>query len=986
MKKILLAFLLLPAGSALHAQSPAEEEETKYEIACYVYNEFTREGVEGCKVELLRPDSTLISEGSYWDKGRVNGRVQSIASFYTTTNEPADYLLRVSKEGYKTAYQRIHVRFTRGKKSFLAPNIYMKKLQPAKTHELGEAVVKATKIKMVMRGDTVVYNADAFRLAQGSMLDALIERLPGVKLDDSGVITVNGRRVESLLVNGRDFFRGDPSVALDNLPSYMVDKVKVYEKTSAYDRFLGLETAMKPLVMDVNLKKEYSVGWVANAEAAYGTEERYLGRLFALGFTPTTHTAIYGSMNNTNDTRRPGRTGQWTPAALPNGLQAAKTAGAEFSYQDKLGMKGWTSDVEFTHTDNDTRTRTNRQTFLPGGNTYGLAESASDNCATNVKTRHSFFFEKGGKLYTLGNFGFNYDRNSYTSTSRSGTWNDDPWTMSREGLLDSLFASPDASNLLRSLAVNRLRQDYLSRGKGWDADVADFLLSLSPFKYVGDNIDLGGSFRYTHRESETFSHYQLDYPATPTAAADLRNRYQNSPTDSYRYSAFAKYGAYLYVARFSLKYEFSQKYSSGGNDLFRLDRLAGWEPGGSNGLGLLPSTAEMETAKDFDNSAWRRQWEKGHTMTLSVHKSLTSKRGHYMEAELNLPVMLRHDHISYRRGSEANPTRHLTADERRSNVLFQPDFNVIHRFTTGKGRKFQFRYLGVHVQTPADQLYLLDYMDDSNPLNIRVGNPGLKDTRRTDLGFYMNMGKDGEARGFNFNTNYRLTTNAVAMGRTYNPTTGAYTTRPENVNGNWLVWGGLGGNFLFGKQKRFSFDSETNYTYHNSVDLTGVEGSAAPMRSTVRNLHLGETLRLEYSREKWRAGIKAHANWTHATSARQGFETVDAVDYHFAFTGRIELPGGVGFDTDLTLYSRRGYEDRTLNTDDLVWNARLTKSILGGSMTFIVDGFDILGQLSGVTRSLNAQGRTETFRNVLPSYFMAHVVYHLNIKPKKDRN
>ena len=165
MKKILLAFLLLPAGSALHAQSPAEEEETKYEIACYVYNEFTREGVEGCKVELLRPDSTLISEGSYWDKGRVNGRVQSIASFYTTTNEPADYLLRVSKEGYKTAYQRIHVRFTRGKKSFLAPNIYMKKLQPAKTHELGEAVVKATKIKMVMRGDTVVYNADAFRLA-----------------------------------------------------------------------------------------------------------------------------------------------------------------------------------------------------------------------------------------------------------------------------------------------------------------------------------------------------------------------------------------------------------------------------------------------------------------------------------------------------------------------------------------------------------------------------------------------------------------------------------------------------------------------------------------------------------------------------------------------------------------------------------------------------------------------------------------------------
>ena len=212
-------------GLTLHAQFPVELDGKKYQIQCYVRNGFTREGVEGCKVELLRPDSSFISNGLYWDKGRVNGKIQSLACAYLASNEPADYLLRVSKEGYETAYQLVHVRFPRGLKGYFAPSIYMKKLQPAKTHELGEAVVKATKIKMVMRGDTVVYNADAFRLAQGSMLDALIERLPGVKLDDSGVITVNGRRVESLLVNGRDFFRGDPSVALDNLPSYMVDKV-----------------------------------------------------------------------------------------------------------------------------------------------------------------------------------------------------------------------------------------------------------------------------------------------------------------------------------------------------------------------------------------------------------------------------------------------------------------------------------------------------------------------------------------------------------------------------------------------------------------------------------------------------------------------------------------------------------------------------------------------------------------------------------------
>ena len=985
----LVIALSLACTSAVQAQSPVKSKEYPYEISCEVFDSFTHEGVIGCKAELLRPDSTYICDGTYYDKGRrgtITGgwRVQSIAYFYLATKEPADYIVRISKEGYETAYVPIHVRFVRGSKYYFAPDIYLRKVQKkTQDRQLGEAVVRATKIKMVMRGDTVVYNADAFQLAEGSMLDALIERLPGVKLDDNGVITVNGRRVESLLVNGRDFFRGDPSVALDNLPSYMVDKVKVYERTSAYDEFSGRESAIKPLVMDVNLKKEYSVGWVANAEAAYGTEERYLGRLFALGFTPKTHTALYGNLNNTNDSRRPGRTGEWTPAAIPNGQQAAKTAGGEFVYQDPATRSFWGSNFEFSHTDNTTIARTNRETFLPEGHTYGLSENAGDNCATNLYTTHSFQFQKDD-IYTSGSAIFNFDRNRYTSTGRSGTWNTDPWAMSREGLLDSLF-SADAPNLLRSLAVNRLRQDYLSRGKGWSVSFEDLAFSIRPFmdKGIGDEFRFSGTFGYDHRESETFDQYRLDYPAQPGSTPDLRNRYRNSPSRSYNYSVDGSYTGWFRNIALELKYSYAQQYSSGGKDLYRLDRLAGWEPGGENGLGLLPSTVEMETAQDFDNSAWREQWTKDHQVQVHLSHSLQT-RSSILNWELYLPVTFREDHMDYRRGSVANPARHLLADRRRKRTLFQPRLSFSEIHTSKHGRRITFLLDASHTQAPADQLYLLGYTDDSDPLNISHGNPGLKDTRQTQAKFTFKAAKQG-LRSVGGNVNYRLTTNAIAMGRTYDPATGAYTTRPENVNGNWQLWGDLNWTRAFGEQKRFTFDSRTDYNYHNNVDLTGVEGSAAPMRSTVRNLRLGETLRLEYSREKWRAGIKAHANWTHATSARQGFETVDAVDYHFAFTGRIELPGGVGFDTDLTLYSRRGYEDRTLNTDDLVWNARLSKSILGGSLTFIVDGFDILGQLSGVTRSLNAQGRTETFRNVLPSYFMAHVVYRLNIKPKNDR-
>lgn len=171
---------------------------------------------------------------------------------------------------------------------------------------------------MVMKGDTLVYNAAAFQLSEGSMLDQLVRQLPGVELRDGGRIYVNGCYAESLLVNGRDFFAGDPKVALDNLPVYTVDRVKVYEKATD-DAYLDnpkdtLRDKRKPLVVDVQLKREYAQGWIANAEGGYGTRDRYLARLFGLRYTDHSSLAVFANFNNTNDTRTPGSRGDWSPA------------------------------------------------------------------------------------------------------------------------------------------------------------------------------------------------------------------------------------------------------------------------------------------------------------------------------------------------------------------------------------------------------------------------------------------------------------------------------------------------------------------------------------------------------------------------------------------------------------------------------------------------------------------------------------------------
>lgn len=151
---------------------------------------------------------------------------------------------------------------------------------------LGGIVVKSTKVKFFYKGDTLVYNADAFQLAEGSMLDALISQLPGVELKDDGRIYVNGRFVDNLLLNGKDFFKGKNEVLLENLPAYTVKNLKVYEEESDLSKMLGTKVDEGRYVMDVQIKREYEIGWFANAELGGGTEDRYLGRLFALRFTP----------------------------------------------------------------------------------------------------------------------------------------------------------------------------------------------------------------------------------------------------------------------------------------------------------------------------------------------------------------------------------------------------------------------------------------------------------------------------------------------------------------------------------------------------------------------------------------------------------------------------------------------------------------------------------------------------------------------------
>lgn len=175
-------------------------------------------------------------------------------------------------------------------------------------------------------GDTLVYNADAFVLAEGSMLDDLFAQMPGVTMDKDGRIKVRDRYVDCLMVNGKDLCVNN-SVMFENLPAYTIKDIAFYDKLGRTSELMGERVSGDvSYVMDVRLKREYSYGWFMNAEGGYGSENRYLGRLFGLMFSENFSLSAYASANNLTDSSKPGRSdGVWSRDNVNSGVQSRES-------------------------------------------------------------------------------------------------------------------------------------------------------------------------------------------------------------------------------------------------------------------------------------------------------------------------------------------------------------------------------------------------------------------------------------------------------------------------------------------------------------------------------------------------------------------------------------------------------------------------------------------------------------------------------------
>lgn len=278
----------------------------------------------------------------------------------------------------------------------------------------------------------------------------------------------------------------------------------------------------------------------------------------------------------------------------------------------------------------------------------------------------------------------------------------------------------------------------------------------------------------------------------------------------------------------------------------------------------------------------------------------------------------------------------------------------------------------------------LGTINDSDPTNIYINNPGLKKPRTHSVNARYARFHNQRHNNVVLYASYGRTDNAIAQARLYNRATGVSTWMPKNINGNWNTYESVQYSMPFGKKESFQFQTVTTASYVHSVDYASE--SETLERSVVNNLTLGEQLALSYRVGKHTFGIRGSLSWLNSRSAREGYDDISAFDITAGANTTLNLPMNWQITTDLNLYNRSGYSDHTLNTSNWVWNTSVAKTILKGNLTFRLNAVDILKQISNVQNSVNAQGRTETWVNSQPRYVMLHVVYRFNVMPKKKKS
>lgn len=939
MKRSILSMLLMLVAMASFAQERL--------ISGKITDRDTKEPVEQVTIQLLKTDSTYVSGAISNEQGLFH------------VNAPANgkYLLKITSVGYKPTVKRIQISED---KNLAMGNVVI----GADAIMLKGAVVTAMAQKVSLKEDTFVYNSAAYRTPEGSVVEELVKRLPGAEVSDDGTIKINGKEVKKILVDGKEFMTGDTKTALKNLPTSIIDKIKAYDEKSDLSKVTGIDDGEEQTVLDFGVKKGMNKGVISNIDLGVGNKNRYNMRGMGGYFADNNRFMLFANANNTSDRGfggGPGR-GFWGGA---NGLNASKMIGANYNYELKNKFKFNTS-LRWNHSDGDVWSSRSSENFMGSSNSFSnsLSQSYSRSNSWNGNIRLEWMPDSMTNI--LFRPSISWSSSDGLSGSKSASYNKDPYTITTKDPLseEGIEEMEKAEAMVNSQLTNGITYS--------DNNNINGMLQVNrKLGNKGRNITFRVDAKYTDKDSKSISLNNAKLYLVQTAEGKdstyQTNRYNLTPSKNYSYAGQLTYSEPLWKATFlQFSYKFTYSYSKSDRSTYDFSKYAmsgdheyrGWDSY------LNPFAGHLNDYRDDDLSRFSEYRNYNHDIQVMM-------RFIRQKYNLNFGVMVQPQQSKYIQDYQG-----VHVDTVRNVVNVSPTLDFRYRFS--KMSNLRINYRGTTSQPSISQL--LDITDNSDPLNISMGNPGLKPSFTQNFRLFYNNFVQNHNKGIMTFVNFSTTNNSISNKVTYDETTGGRITRPENINGNWNAMGAFMFNCSIDSAGVWNINTGAHANYNNYVSYLSLDKKSDSQKNTTRSITWRQNLSLSYRNDWAEFSLDGTLTYNKAKNKLQPTSNLETWQFSYGPSMTLTAPWGTSLNTSLSINSRRGYNDSSMNTDEFVWNAQLSQSFLKGKpLTIMLQFYDILRQQSTFSRAISATSRTDTEYNAINSYAMLHVIYRLNL-------
>lgn len=903
----------------------------------------TKESVIMATVQLLKSDSTYV-KGVLSD---TNGK------FTITAPSDGSFILKITSIGYETLTRELKIS---GRKAIPLGNIIFK----ADAIMLAEATVIGHAAKVIVKEDTFVYNSSAYKTPEGSVVEELIKRLPGSKVDEDGKITMNGKEVTKILVDGKEFMTGDTKTAIKNLPTSIIDKIKTYDEKSDLAKITGIDDGEEQTVLDFSIKKGMNKGVFGNADLSAGTQSRYAGRVMGSLFKDNTKIMLLGNANNIADRGFPSGGGQ-------KGLNSSKMLGVNFNYNKdkKLAIDG---NIRWNHSNGDVRTEQSVENFVSQTGSFSNSLSHNLSRADSWDARMRLEWKPDSMTNIMFRPNLNYSTSDGMSSSISASFNGDPYL----SVSDPLSEESIARLAEEGLVVNNRNSNSITYNERKKAGATIMLNRKLGNK--GRNATLRANISYSENGSKSLSTSNVHlYQIKDISGNDSTyqtNRFNLTPTKSLSYMLQTTYSEPIFKAMFlQFSYKFTYKYNKSDRSTYDFSNLGekffdGIVPE-YRGWGSYLSILNEPMDYYIDDELSRYSEYKNYIHELKLMLRIIREKYRFNAGVMVQPQQTRF--IQEYQGVNTDTTRNV--------VNVTPTLDFRYRFS--KVSNLRINYRGSTSQPSMTEL--LDITDDSDPLNITKGNPGLKPSFTNRLSLFYNTYIQKYQRSMMAYLNYSNTRNSISNMVTYDATTGGRITKPENINGNWDLAGEFMFNTAVDSAGNWNVNTFTDVRYNNYVGYLVPDNNSSSVKNTTRTMCLGEKLSGGFRNDWLEVSLDGSLNYTHTRNLLQKQNNLDTWQFSYGGFANVYLPWGTSVATDIRQNSRRGYNDSSMNTNELIWSAQISQSFFKGNpVTVSLQFYDILHNQSNFSRIINSMQRSDIKYNSINSYAMLHVICRMN--------